>query len=60
MIEIDGAQVGVTPLLRPIEDLAPGAHVVTLKRPGFSEFQQEFTIKPFETAKLKLELGKTQ
>lgn len=59
-VEIDGAKIGVTPLDRPIEDLTPGAHVVVLKRPGYSEFQQEFTIKPFETAKLKLELDKAQ
>lgn len=59
-IEIDGAKVGVTPLSKPVEDLKPGSHVVVLKRPGFSEFQKEFTIKPFETAKLKLELGKAE
>jgi hypothetical protein len=59
-IEIDGEKVGTTPLAKPIEDLTPGPHVVVLKRPGFSEFQKEFVIKPFETAKLKLELGKAE
>lgn len=59
-IEIDGGKVGTTPLVEPIEDLTPGPHVVVLKRPGFSEFQKEFVIKPFETAKLKLELGKAK
>ncbi len=58
-VEIDGRAVGVTPIREPIGDLAPGPHLVVLKRPGFSQFQQEFTVKPFETAKLKLELGKT-
>jgi hypothetical protein len=56
-IEIDGQRVGVTPLAKPVEDLTPGPHIVVLKRPGFSEFRREFEIKPFETAKLKLELG---
>ena len=56
-IEIDGEKVGTTPLTEPIENLTPGRHVVVLKRPGFSEFKKEFIIKPFETAKLKLELG---
>jgi hypothetical protein len=59
-VEIDGKKIGVTPLTRPIEDLTPGAHLVVLKRPGYSEFQQEFSVNPFETAKLKLELGKSQ
>jgi hypothetical protein len=59
-IEIDGQKVGTTPLAKPVEDLTPGPHVVVLKRPGFSEFQKEFVIKPFETAKLKLELGKAE
>jgi len=57
-IEIDGRQVGVTPLDKPVDELTPGPHVVVLKRPGFSDSQQEFVIKPFETAKLKLELDK--
>lgn len=59
-IEIDGVKVGVTPLDKPVEDLKPGSHVVVLKRPGFSQFQKEFVIKPFQTAKLKLELGKAE
>ncbi len=59
-VEIDGKKIGVTPLSKPVEDLLPGPHVVVLKRPGFSEFQQEFVIKPFETARLKLELGAAQ
>ena len=57
-VEIDGERVGVTPLIAPIDALTPGSHVVGLKRPGVSAFQQEFVIKPFETARLKLELGK--
>jgi hypothetical protein len=59
-IEIDGQRVGVTPLSKPLENLTPGTHVVVIKRPGFSEFQQEFVIEPFQTAKLKLEFGKPE
>lgn len=59
-VELDGQKVGTTPLKRPIENLTPGQHVVVLKRPGFSEFQRELTIKPFETARLKIELAKVQ
>lgn len=56
-VEIDGAVVGVTPFERPIE-LKPGDHRVLLKRPGYSEFKKKFTIRPFETAPLTLELSK--
>lgn len=56
VVEIDGQRVGVTPLAEPVANLAPGPHVVVLRRAGYSEFQQEFSIKPFETLKLKLQL----
>jgi len=59
-IEIDGKIVGITPLKKPVENLKPGDHVVVLKRPGYSQFQKEFTIKPFETARLKLDLQAAQ
>lgn len=55
-VEIDGQAVGVTPLTEPVRNLTPGSHVVVVRRPGYSEFQQEFTIRPFETAKLKIKL----
>ncbi|MEO1483931.1 MAG: PEGA domain-containing protein [Myxococcota bacterium] len=60
LVEIDGKEVGTTPLADPIANLTPGSHVVVLRRPGFKEFQQEFRIKAFETAKLKLELRSLQ
>lgn len=60
VVEIDGKEVGTTPLKDPIADLRPGSHTVVLRRPGFREFQQEFRIKAFETAKLKLELRSLQ
>ncbi|MEM6730053.1 MAG: PEGA domain-containing protein [Myxococcota bacterium] len=56
VVEIDGKEVGTTPLAESSATLSPGPHVVVLRRPGFKEFQREFEIKPFETAKLKLEL----
>ncbi|HET6345546.1 MAG TPA: PEGA domain-containing protein, partial [Myxococcota bacterium] len=54
---VDGVEAGVTPLKGPLEGLTPGAHTVLLKRPGFSPFQQSLLIKPFETTRLRLELG---
>lgn len=57
VVEIDGKNVGTTPLAGPIEGLKPGAHTVVVRREGYSEFQKEITIRPFETPKLKLELG---
>jgi hypothetical protein len=59
-VEIDGQQIGVTPLKEPVKNLAPGSHVVVVRRPGYSEFQQEFAIKPFETAKLRIKLEGAQ
>ena len=59
-IEIDGKSVGTTPLESAVENLTPGQHLVVLKRPGYSEFQKEFTIRPFETARLNLTLEKAQ
>lgn len=59
-VEIDGKLVGMTPLERPVENLKPGPHVVVLRRDGYSEFQKEFTITPFETAYVELELAKAQ
>lgn len=56
LVEIDGKELGTTPLADPLVQLPPGAHVVVLRRPGFDEFQQEFDIKAFETARLQLEL----
>jgi hypothetical protein len=57
VVEIDGEPRGMTPLSEPIKDLAPGKHVVVLKRTGYSQFQQELEIRPFETAKLQLKLS---
>ena len=57
-IEIDGTSVGTTPLAEPLANLAPGKHVVVIKRPGYVPFQQEFVIRPFEPTKLKIELDK--
>ena len=59
-VEIDGETVGVTPLKEPVKNLTPGAHVVVLKRPGYSQFQHEFEIRPFDTARLKLDLRSAQ
>lgn len=59
-IEIDGLVVGVSPMQGEVKNLTPGSHVVVLRRPGYSEFQQEFEIKPFDTARLKLDLKKAQ
>ena len=59
-VEIDGKIVGVTPLKSPIENIPPGQHVIVLKRPGYSEFQQEFSIRPFETARIKLDMKQAQ
>jgi hypothetical protein len=56
-VEIDGEHVGKTPLEGPLEGLKPGAHTVVVRRDGYSEFKKEITIEPFETPKLKLELG---
>lgn len=56
-IEIDGVNAGVTPLTAPIEGLTPGAHVVRLRRPGYSELQQSFVIRPFETTRLRVTLA---
>ncbi|MEZ0311129.1 MAG: PEGA domain-containing protein [Myxococcota bacterium] len=57
-VEIDGEPRGMTPLSEPIKNLAPGKHTVVLKRSGYSQFQQELTIRPFETAKLQLKLDR--
>ncbi|MEL6547280.1 MAG: PEGA domain-containing protein [Myxococcota bacterium] len=56
LVEIDGREIGTTPLKNPSLSLPPGAHVVVLRRPGFKEFQQEFEIEAFETTRLRLEL----
>lgn len=56
VVEIDGKALGVTPLDNRVASLAPGRHVVVLKKSGYSEWQHEFDIKPFETARLKTEL----
>lgn len=58
-VEIDGTSVGTTPLKNAVS-LTPGSHVVVLKRQGYSSFQQEFEIKPFDTARLQLDLRKAQ
>jgi len=59
-IEIDGKSVGTTPLDDPVTNLTPGKHVLVLRRPGFKEVRQEFTIEAFETARLKVELKAIQ
>ncbi len=59
-VEIDGKVVGTTPLTQPVEDLKPGAHLVVLKRPGFSAFKKELDIRPFEPTRLELTLEKQQ
>ena len=41
-----------------VPDLFDVHTVVVLRRPGYSQFQQEFTIRPFETARLRLDLQK--
>lgn len=58
-VEIDGEPRGMTPLTEPIKNLQPGKHSVVLKRSGYSQFQQELTIRPFETAKLQLKLDRS-
>ncbi len=58
-VEIDGEPRGMTPLSEPIKNLTPGKHTVVLKRAGYSQFQQELDIRPFETAKLQLKLDKS-
>ena len=57
-IEVNGAKVGVTPLREPLA-VVPGDLVVVARRPGFTEFQKEFHVKPFERVKFQLDLGKT-
>jgi hypothetical protein len=57
-VEIDGHKIGTTPIKDPVGNLTPGEHVVVLRRPGYSQFQQEFSIRPFETARLRLDLQK--
>lgn len=59
-VEIDGQVVGVTPLAAAIKNLKPGPHLVVLRRPGYSQFQQEFEIEPFGTARIKLDLKKAE
>ncbi len=55
-VEIDGKEIGTTPLAEPAVSLPPGAHVIVLRRPGFREFQREFEIEAFETSRLELQL----
>jgi hypothetical protein len=58
-VEIDGEPRGMTPLSEPIKNLQPGKHIVVLRRTGYSQFQQELDIRPFETAKLQLKLDRS-
>lgn len=55
-VEVDGKDIGTTPLPNPAVPLPPGPHVIVLRRPGFKEFQREFEIEPFETSRLELQL----
>lgn len=53
-VEVDGAVLGTTPLGAPIRDLEPGPHLVVVKKAGYSTFQQELVIKPFEATKVRV------
>jgi len=56
-IEVNGIRVGTTPLKEPVI-VTPGDQLVVARRPGYSEFQREVTLKPFERLKVRLDLGK--
>ena len=58
-IEVNGQRLATTPVATPIA-VVPGDQVLVAKRPGFSEFQKEFAVAPFERVRVKLELGKTE
>lgn len=53
-VEVDGAISGTTPLGGPIRNLEPGPHLVVVKKSGYSTFQQELVIKPFEATKVRV------
>ncbi len=48
---LDNKAVGVLPLAEPIE-VAPGAHAVVVRRPGFAEFSRRFTVEQGTTHEL--------
>ena len=56
-IEVNGRNMGVTPLPEPLA-VAPGDLVIVARRPGFTEFQKELHVEPFERVKFQLELGR--
>ena len=56
MISIDGKKAGTTPLMRPIERLHEGEHVVVVTRDGYTTQTEKLTIRPFETTRLRLQL----
>ena len=56
-VSVDGHEAGVTPLPKAIDGLTPGDHHVVLKRPGYATFEQNLSIKAFETARLHVDLG---
>ena len=58
-ISIDGKECGVTPLPKPLDDLAPGEHTVLVRRLGYAPLEQKLVIKPFQTTRLQLQLQKS-
>ena len=59
-ISVDGKEAGVTPLPKPLDDLAPGEHTVLVRRLGYAPLAQKLTIKPFQTTRLQLQLQKAE
>ncbi|MDH3196658.1 MAG: protein kinase [Candidatus Krumholzibacteria bacterium] len=53
---IDGALVGVTPIMRPIE-VEAGRHLLTIKKTGYFAWSSEVTVEANKTLPLKIVLS---
>ena len=60
-IELDGKSVGRAPMTKPKRIAATGGHTVRVTKPGFSPFEQTFTVDSQQNKKVeaKLEVEKT-
>lgn len=55
-VRVDGAVRGTTPLAASIGALAPGEHVVTIEKPGFTTVERIVVVKPLESTSLVVDL----
>ena len=54
---LDGTRVATSPLNKPLENISPGKHILSIRKEGFGDFSQFVVVRYKQVAKLEVDLA---